>query len=176
MTDVATFDRMTPLQAAELLRACCGAERWVQSMLLRMPFGDIHAVLAAADEIWQRLGPDDWREAFRHHPRLGETQSEAAQDDRARIWSSTEQAGVRNTDASMRAELAAANAAYEERFGFICIICATGLLAEDILQLTRERLRNTPEEELPIAAEEQRMITRLRLLKLFHDPPKAMAT
>ena len=176
MTDVATFDEMPPLQAAELLRACCGAERWVQSMLLRMPFGDIHAVLAAADDVWRNLGPDDWREAFRHHPRLGETRSEVAQDDLGRIWSSTEQAGVRNTDASMRAELAAANAAYEARFGFICIICATGLLAEDILQLTRERLRNTSEEELPTAAEEQRMITRLRLLKLFNDRDKATPT
>jgi 2-oxo-4-hydroxy-4-carboxy-5-ureidoimidazoline decarboxylase len=98
-----------------------------------------------------------------------------AQDDRARIWSFGEQTGVRNTDKSMRAELAAANAAYEARFGFICIICATGLQAVDILQLTRERLRNEPAEELPIAAGEQRMITRLRLLKLFHDPDKAKA-
>lgn len=176
MTDVATFDDMPPLQAGELLRACCGAERWVQTMILRRPFVDIHGVLAAADEVWQRLGPEDWREAFRHHPRLGETRSEVAQDDLGRIWSSTEQAGVRNTDASMRAELAGANAAYETRFGFICIICATGLLAEDILQLTRERLRNTPEEELPTAAEEQRMITRLRLLKLFNDRGKEAAT
>jgi OHCU decarboxylase len=95
------------------------------------------------------------------------------QDDRARLWSSGEQAGARNTDASMRAELAGANAAYEERFGFICIICATGLHAEDILQLTRERLKNDPEHELQVAAEEQRMITRLRLLKLFNAPDKA---
>ena len=173
MTDVATFNRMPPRQAAELLRACCGAERWVQSMILRRPFFDIHALLTAADEVWRKLGPDDWREAFRHHPRLGETKSEATQSEQARVWSSTEQAGVRNTDASLQTELAGANAAYEERFGFICIICATGLHAEDILQLTRERLKNTPEEELPVAAEEQRMITRLRLLKLFkHRDPE----
>jgi OHCU decarboxylase len=174
--DVATFDWMPPDEAAQLLIACCGARRWVDGMVVRRPFGDIHALLAAADEVWRKLGPDDWREAFRHHPRLGETKSEVVQDDRARIWSSTEQSGVRNTDASMRAELAGANAAYEDRFGFICIICATGLHAEDILQLTRERLKNTPEEELPVAAEEQRMITRLRLLKLFRQREKEVGS
>jgi OHCU decarboxylase len=174
MTDVATFDGMPPDLAAGILRACCGASRWVDAMLARRPFGTIGAALAAADEVWQALGPDDWREAFRHHPRLGESQSEAGQDERARIWSSREQSGVRNVDAGVRAELAAANAAYEARFGFICILCATALHAEEILTLTRERLRNEPEEELLVAAEEQRKITRLRLLKLFHDRSKAV--
>ena len=173
MTDVATFNRMPDALAAELLRSCCGAERWVQGMIARRPFVDIHAVLASADEVGRTLGPDDWREAFKHHPRLGETRSAVAQDDRARIWSFGEQTGVRNTDKSMRAELAAANAAYEARFGFICIICATGLGSSEILELTKDRLANDLEDELPIAAEEQRKITRLRLLKLFHDPGKA---
>jgi OHCU decarboxylase len=173
MTDVPTFDWMPPDEAAQLLIACCGARRWVDGMIVRRPFGDIRSLLAAADELWRAMGPADWREAFAHHPRLGESRSAAPQDDRARLWSSGEQAGARNTDASMRAELAGANAAYEERFGFICIICATGLHAEDILQLTRERLKNDPEHELQVAAEEQRMITRLRLLKLFNAPDKA---
>ena len=72
--------------------------------------------------------------------------------------------------ADERAVLAAANAAYEARFGYICIICATGMDVADVVLLTEERLRNEPDEELSVAAEEQRKITRLRLLKLFHDP------
>jgi 2-oxo-4-hydroxy-4-carboxy-5-ureidoimidazoline decarboxylase len=176
MTDVATFDRMPAAAAAELLRACCGARRWVDGMLARRPFGAIGVVLGTADEVWSTLGPADWREAFEHHPRLGESRSAEPQGEQARAWSAGEQAGVRGADAVARTALAAANARYEARFGYICIICATGLSASEILTLTEERLVNAPEEELPIAAEEQRKITRLRLLNLFHDPRKVAPT
>jgi OHCU decarboxylase len=175
VTDVATFDQMPAAQATELLRACCGAERWVTRMVARRPFRSVRALLTVADEVWESLESVDWREAFLHHPRLGETRSAVAQDERARIWSSGEQAGVRDVDKSVRAELAGANAAYEDRFGFICIICATGLHAEEILQITRERLMNDTEHELTVAAEEQRKITRLRLLKLFNEPRRGAA-
>ena len=176
MTDITGFDRMPAAEAAELLRACCGASRWVDRMLARRPFGALGALLGTADEIWNALGPGDWREAFDHHPRLGESRSVAVQGEQARAWSSGEQAGMRDADAVARIALAEANAAYEARFGYICIICATGLGAGDLLTLTEERLANAPEDELPIAAEEQRKITRLRLLKLFHDPAKVAPT
>jgi 2-oxo-4-hydroxy-4-carboxy-5-ureidoimidazoline decarboxylase len=176
MTDVATFDRMPAHEAAPLLHACCGATRWVVAMLGRRPFGTIRPLLAAADEVWATLGPADWREAFAHHPRLGEAPSFEKQDVRAREWSSGEQARIRGAEEEVRAALASANADYEARFGFICIICATGLDARDILALTEERLLNTPADEIRIAAEEQRKITRLRLLKLFHDPDRAAAS
>jgi OHCU decarboxylase len=172
MTDIVTFDRMPAAEAAELLRACCGARQWVDGMLERRPYGAVGALLATADEVWNALGPADWREAFEHHPRLGESRSAAAQDERARAWSAGEQEAMRDPADDVRSALAVANAAYESRFGYICIICATGLSAGDVLTLTEERLANTPEEELPIAAEEQRKITRLRLLKLFHEPTK----
>jgi 2-oxo-4-hydroxy-4-carboxy-5-ureidoimidazoline decarboxylase len=173
MTDVATFDRMPSQEAATLLRACCAATRWVDAMLARRPFGTIRPLLAAADEVWATLGPKDWREAFAHHPRLGEEPSAERQGARAREWSSGEQARIRGADAEVRAALAAANADYEARFGYTCIICATGLDAREILTLTEDRLLNTPGEEIRVAAEEQRKITRLRLLKLFHDPDTA---
>lgn len=176
MTTVAAFDRVPASEAARMLGACCGATRWVDGMLARRPFGDIRTLLSAADDVWSAMGPADWREAFEHHPRLGESRSSEPQDERERAWSSGEQAGMRDAASSVRAALAAANAAYEERFGYICIICATGLGASEILTLTEERLANEPEEELAIAAEEQRKITRLRLLKLFHEPDKAVAS
>lgn len=172
MTDVVTFDRMPAAEAAALLRACCGAERWVEAMVARRPFGTIRVLLSAAEDVAQSLGPADWREAFEHHPRLGDDRSVAAQDERARSWSASEQAAMHDAVDDVRASLDAANAAYEARFGYICIICATGLGAGEILALTEERLPNDPEEELMIAAAEQRKITRLRLLKLFHDPGK----
>jgi 2-oxo-4-hydroxy-4-carboxy-5-ureidoimidazoline decarboxylase len=173
VTDVPTFDRMPASEAAGLLRACCGSTRWVDGMLARRPFGALGALLSAADHVWLSLGPADWRAAFDHHPRLGDTQSATPADERARAWSSNEQAGLSDAADDARAMLAAANAAYEARFGYLCIICATGLDVGDVLALTEERLANAPADELPIAVEEQRKITRLRLLKLFHDPTKA---
>ena len=176
MTVIATFDRLPVEAASEMLRACCGATRWMEGMLARRPFGSIHMLLAGADEVWTTLGPADWREAFEHHPRLGDAGGVATQDERARAWSSGEQSGMAAAGTVERAVLAAANAAYEARFGYICIICATGLNVADIVMLTEERLRNEPDEELPVAAEEQRKITRLRLLKLFHDPEVGSAS
>ena len=176
MTDVATVDRLPAEAASEMLRACCGATRWVEGMLAHRPFVSILSLLSAADDVWHLMGPADWREAFEHHPRLGDTGGVAAQDERARTWSSDEQAGMASAGTDERDVLAAANAAYEARFGYICIICATGMGVAEIATLTEERLRNELEEELPVAAEEQRKITRLRLLKLFHDPEVRSAT
>ena len=76
--------------------------------------------------------------------------------------------------ASVRQQLAEANAAYDARFGYICIICATGKSAEEMLAITRSRLSNAPAAELCAAAEEQRKITRLRLEKLVHDDTGAL--
>lgn len=173
MTTVAAFDQMPADEAADLLVACCGSRRWVEGMVARRPFHLLGVLLGNADEVWNSLAPADWREAFRHHPRLGESRSAVPQDERAQAWSSAEQAGMHDTGLEARTALAGANEAYEARFGFICIICATGLSSAEILELTRERLANDLEDELPIAAEEQRKITRLRLLKLFHEPDKA---
>ena len=166
---VATLDTMPEREAAELLCACCGASRWVDGMLARRPFGDLGTLLRTADDVWGSLGPPDWREAFDHHPRLGEKQAAVAQHAQARQWSSREQSSLDHVDEAVRRELTRANAAYEARFGWICIICATGKSPDQLLALTTQRLDNAPDAELRVAAEEQRKITRLRLQKLVHD-------
>jgi OHCU decarboxylase len=58
------------------------------------------------------------------------------------------------------------NRAYEEKFGFVFLICATGKTADEMLASLRERIEHSREEEVRIAAEEQRKITELRLEKL----------
>jgi OHCU decarboxylase len=126
-------------------------------------------LLRVADEIWWTLDAADWLEAFTHHPRIGEAQSAAPQSERASSWSASEQAGVATAAASVRSEVAAVNAAYEARFGFIYIVCASGRSAADLLEIARARLRNEPEVELRVAAEEQRQITSLRLRKLITE-------
>jgi OHCU decarboxylase len=78
-----------------------------------------------------------------------------------------EQAGVSKASEETLRALAEGNRAYEERFGFIFIVCATGKGADEMLGLLRERLPHARDEELVIAAQEQAKITRLRLEKLL---------
>lgn len=155
------LDAMPESQAKEQLRQCCGSSRWVAGMVARRPFGSRETVLAAADEIWASLNGDDWREAFAHHPRIGEqtTNSVAA----------NEQSGVTGAADDVRQALAKANRDYEQRFGYIYIVCATGKTAEEMLAIANSRLQNDPDTELRVAAEEQRKITRLRLQKLLEE-------
>jgi 2-oxo-4-hydroxy-4-carboxy-5-ureidoimidazoline decarboxylase len=148
-------------QAMELLRDCCGSSRWVAAMEARRPFGSREAVLAAADDVWKSLDPADWREAFTHHPRIGEQTTSS--------WAAREQAGASAATGDVRQALADVNRSYEQRFGYIYIVCATGKTAEEMLQIAQSRLQNDPDTELRVAAEEQRKITQLRLLKLLED-------
>jgi OHCU decarboxylase len=147
--------------------ACCGSPVWARKMESHRPYRDTAHLLETADRIWWSLGPEDWREAFAAHPRIGDKIGEKKMDgeDRSRRWSGQEQAAAAGAEAAVLAELAAANRTYDERFGHIFIVCATGKSVEEMLALLRARLGNDPETELRTAAEEQGKITRLRLLK-----------
>ena len=148
----------------DLLR-CCGSRHWAQMMADARPFGTVDDMLAAADRIWPSLGPDDWRQAFRAHPRIGESGG-SGRSGGSGVWSDQEQAGVRTASDTVRDRLAEGNRRYETRFGYIFIVCATGRSAEEMLAMLEHRLTNQPDDELRIAAEEQRQITRLRIAKL----------
>jgi OHCU decarboxylase len=152
--------------AAELLK-CCGSSRWAREVASRRPFRETDELLSAADEVWWSLGEDDWLEAFSHHPKIGERRAAAAQTGEERAWSAEEQAGMGAADAGARDALAALNREYEERFGHIFIVCATGKTPAEMLSLLRARLPNERGRELRVAAEEQRRITQLRLRKLL---------
>jgi len=156
-----------PEAEAELLK-CCGSTRWASLVAARRPFADASELMLTADAAWWSLGPADWLEAFRSHPKIGGRKAEAATSEQARAWSEGEQSGTRAAPPETLAELAEANRAYEERFGHIFIVCATGKTAEEMLDALRARLGNDPQEELRVAAEEQRCITRLRLEKLLN--------
>ena len=152
---------------AELLR-CCGSTRWAALMSTRRPFASIAELAQAGDEIWQSLAPRDWLEAFAAHPRIGAGQAEISGHSRASSsWATAEQSGMQGAADKIRDRLAEANRHYEARFGYIFIICATGKSAAEMLGALRRRLTNAPDEELAIAAEEQRKITNLRLAKLI---------
>ncbi len=128
-------------------------------MIAARPFSDDRAVIEAAERTWRALDRADRLEAFAAHPRIGD------RDVRER-WSRAEQSGVASASDDVLAELAAANAEYERRFGHVFLICASGLTAEEMLRALRSRLENEPEVELEVASAEQAKITRLRLERL----------
>jgi len=164
---VAAFDALPEYDAAPLLESCCGSHAWVQAMLERRPFRSLARILDEADEIWWSLSPEDWREAFDHHPRIGDQSAAAPQAAVARAWSADEQRGATASSHATRQALVDGNREYERKFGHIYLVSATGKSAAEILDLLRVRLSNDPATELRVAALEQAKITRLRLEKLF---------
>jgi len=155
---------------AELLK-CCGSTNWARRMTQQRPFptgGDaMRRLLDSADRVWWDLGREDWLEAFSRHPRIGEKAAAKDASAETRRWSEEEQSGTRSAREQVLAALAKANRAYEQRFGYIFIVCATGKSSEEMLALLQQRLQNDPAAELRMAAEEQRRITHLRLQKLL---------
>jgi 2-oxo-4-hydroxy-4-carboxy-5-ureidoimidazoline decarboxylase len=170
---VAAFDALPPHEAAPMLEACCGSTAWVNGMIVRRPFLTLFLLLEESEHLWWSLNPDDWREAFDHHPRIGETAAAVAQRTTARDWSASEQRGATDAEPDVKRALADGNREYERRFGHIYLVCATGKNADEMLAILRTRLNNDPATELRVAAGEQAKITRLRLLKMFGATPRA---
>lgn len=164
----ATLDRWNQLPAKEAIEevlSCCGSTAWARELAARRPLRDGTSLLAASDEIWNSIGEQEWVEAFSTHPRIGERKAPAAASAQSASWSAQEQRNVASAGDAVQQELAAANHEYEQRFGRVFIVCATGKGASEILDILRRRLHNDDATELREAAEEQRKITNLRLKK-----------
>ena len=146
---------------------CCGSRPWAQLMTTARPFANVEALVAEANRIWWSLSEEDWLEAFRAHPKIGEKKAATVQSAQAAAWSAKEQAHVTTASENTLAELAQRNREYEDRFGFIFIVCASGKSSDEMLSILNDRLENDPQTELRVAANEQQKITRLRLEKLL---------
>jgi OHCU decarboxylase len=163
LTPLDRFNRLSDEEAAGELLAVCHSRRWAKQVAAGRPYADVAALQRAADDIWLGLSPEDWREAFAAHPRIGEGGGASAD------WSRQEQAGVGGSGQDVRERLARGNADYEARFGHVFLISAAGRDADEILAVLTERLGNDPATELRVAAEEHRRITRLRIEKLMRS-------
>ncbi len=164
---VTRLDTLPPDDARAALRACCASTKWVEAMQAKRPFDHVAAVFEAADAAWAATGPEDWMEAFRAHPRIGEKKAAAPQSQVAKRWSAGEQRGMDVATDAQKQAMSEANRAYEERFGFTYIVCATGKSAEEMVALAKARLAHERDQELAVAAAEQHQITRIRLEKLL---------
>jgi 2-oxo-4-hydroxy-4-carboxy-5-ureidoimidazoline decarboxylase len=166
MTDtLAMWNAMPSDDAARSILPCCGSRAWATEMASRRPLADGAAILAAARKVWQGLSEADWQEAFDSHPRIGDSHAAPSAAAKSQQWSAQEQQEVTQSADAVRTALAEGNRAYEQRFGRIFIVCATGKRPEEILQILRRRLQNKDTEELQQAADEQQQITQIRLRK-----------
>jgi 2-oxo-4-hydroxy-4-carboxy-5-ureidoimidazoline decarboxylase len=168
------LNELSRIRAVAELSKCCASRRWAERVADRRPFDDFERLASASDEIWWTLSPEDWREAFAHHPRIGEkipvpgdAPGGASALFGTREWAGKEQSGMAGASDEVRAAFARGNEEYERKFGHVFLICATGRSGDEMLGQLRERLGNEPDAELRNAASEQAKITRLRLEKLL---------
>lgn len=136
-------------------------------MLPFIPADDLVELLEDAESQWWLCTEDDWKEAFAHHPKIGDINSLMKKFTNTAAWASGEQSGVNTATDEIIKLLSEGNRLYEEKFGYIFIVCATGKSAIEMLNLLNERLKNNPEEEIQIAADEQNKVTKLRIEKLL---------
>ncbi len=160
---LAAFNALDRAAAAETLGHCCAATRWIHGMLARRPFSTLSDLAEDACEVWATLGEADWLQAFDAHPKIGDVDSLREKYAATKAMAGGEQHAVADADEDTLDELARLNRDYEERFGFIFIVFATGKSAQDMLALLRARINNSRDEELRNAAAEQLKITLLRL-------------
>lgn len=161
------LNKISQPQLKEELLKCCGSSTWVKMMMAYFPADSMEGLLEQAEEIWYECSEDDWKEAFAHHPKIGDVESLTKKFASTAQWASGEQSGVNTAATGTITALAEGNRLYEEKFGYIFIVCATGKSAEEMLTLLQDRLKNDPEKEIKIAAAEQNKITKLRLQKLI---------
>nr|WP_143446786.1 2-oxo-4-hydroxy-4-carboxy-5-ureidoimidazoline decarboxylase [Kibdelosporangium aridum] len=139
-----------------MLRDCLAVPRWADEVLAMRPFADRATLLSVAFSRASELSNDELHQAMAAHPRIGERRDGDA-------WSQAEQSGV---DQSLGSRLASANERYEERFGHIYLVFASGRSGEELLAILEERLGNSPADELRIVNGELAKIALRRLEQL----------
>jgi allantoicase len=169
MRNLQQLNSLPPEDAEAELLKCCGSQSWASRVVAHRPFSVAGDLLKSAEAIWWSLDKNDWLEAFSSHPKIGEQKPVRKIGHTAEKWSEQEQSAIIDAPDQTRLELAALNKEYEEKFGFIFIVCATGKSSEELLAILKERLSHTRDEELQLAAEEQAKITNLRINKLLNS-------
>ena len=157
------WNHLPPAAATQTILPCNGSRAWAEQLASLRPFDSPFDLTCSADIIWRALPEEAWQQAFDSHPRIGEQHAKSATAESLE-WSAAEQSAA-NSDDDAKTALVAANRAYEQKFGRIFIVCATGKSAAEMLAILNQRMLNDPATELREAAEQQRRITQLRLRK-----------
>ncbi|CDO30452.1 2-oxo-4-hydroxy-4-carboxy-5-ureidoimidazoline decarboxylase [Mycobacterium vulneris] len=158
---LAEFNRLSERQRMHMLFEVCSSPIWARRVLAGGPFRDSEALLDRADRVLAELPDTEIDAALDGHPRIGGRVDNAS--------SAREQAGMTTAGDEVRAELAAKNHDYEDRFGYVYLVCASGRSAGELLDILTERLDNDPETERRVMRNELAKINRLRLQRLLAE-------
>lgn len=161
------LNTLTPEKRKTVLLKCCSSQAWAERMNSFFPFEDLIELIETAEEQWFLCKAEDWKEAFAGHPEIGDSNPSSVSSSSSAVWAAEEQKKVREASDYTLNALSDSNRKYREKFGYIFIVYASEKTAEEMLGILTTRLRNDPEKEINIAAEEQNKITRNRLEKLF---------
>lgn len=133
------------------------------------PVPDKETLFTQAEKTWYDCSESDWREAFSHHPRIGDVRALKEKFAATAHWAGEEQSAVRQSPDAVLQALKEGNDVYAAKFGYIFIVCATGKTAHEMLRLLQARLNNSAADEIQLAMQEQNKITLIRLQKLLHS-------
>jgi 2-oxo-4-hydroxy-4-carboxy-5-ureidoimidazoline decarboxylase len=157
---LAAFNAASPEAAERDMLACCASRSFAKTIVAGRPYRDPAALQDAVNAAFTALNWDDIAESMNAHPRIGDRVPSGG-------WSAGEQSGAASASEAVRQALVDGNVAYEQRFGYVFLICATGLSGQDMLDRLRVRLGHDPEAERAVVREELLKITQLRLAKLL---------
>ncbi|ASP37356.1 OHCU decarboxylase [Bacterioplanes sanyensis] len=161
------LNQLSEQHAQQQLSSCCAAERWVEGMVSLRPFESVEQLCQQADIVWQQLSEADYLQAFEAHPKIGDVSSLREKYANTKAIAANEQSGAQHAAEATLQRLAQLNQDYQDKFGFIFIVFATGKSAEQMLELLEQRIHNSREQEIANAAANQMQITNLRLQKLL---------
>lgn len=161
------FNKLLPEQVKGELFKCCGSSSYVEKLSRKIPFLTVEELKKTSDKIWSECNEKDGLEAFQYHPKIGDIKSLEKKFASTQQWASGEQSGVSMASPEVLQELADGNKAYQKKFGYVFIVCATGKTASEMLYILKQRLHNSVSVEIKIAMQEQNKITHIRIDKLF---------
>ncbi|MBM7170240.1 2-oxo-4-hydroxy-4-carboxy-5-ureidoimidazoline decarboxylase [Streptomyces sp. G44] len=156
------FNALGEAAATAALHEACASSAWGSKLLSRRPYATVEDLFAASDAAMAELTADDLAEAMAGHPPIGRPKP-------GDPTSSREQRGMAGASEELKAEMLELNLAYQERFGHVFLICATGRTGEQMRDAVRERIGNSPEQEREIVRAELGKINRIRLTRLVED-------
>ncbi len=167
--NIEQLNHLSVEQARHTFMQCCTSSTWVEAMVKGRPYADQMAIKKHADLAWQELEESDYLEAFDGHPKIGDVNSLRAKYANTKELAGNEQGLVKEASDNVLELLAQGNSDYEQKFGFIFIVCATGKSAQQMSDLLQARIVNNKQQELRNAAEEQRKIFQLRIDKALAE-------
>ncbi len=150
----------------EGLMASLAVPRWVDDVMAFSPFDSLESLLSTASDAATPLSATEIEGAISHHPRIGEM---PIGEGVSQAFSRSEQAGLGDEDTDLAESIRAGNEAYEERFGRVFIVRATGRSRAEILSELERRLELPNSTELEIVGEQLRDIAVLRIEKLYGE-------